>query len=179
MKITFIPLQDQHLSLLLKWLETPHVKAWWDSDVQWTSELIKEKYGSYVHGYKVDHGIKKPMHAFIIAVDDQKIGYIQLYNAHTYKRDDGLFPEGLPSSLAGIDIFIGEVQYRGKGYGSEIIKQFLAEHVDPFFESCFIDPDITNLRAIRAYENAGFVKMNTVMKGKVVWMVRGKPERDL
>ncbi|NBO24779.1 MAG: aminoglycoside adenylyltransferase, partial [Chlamydiae bacterium] len=30
MKITFAPLAESHFSLLLKWLESPHVKKWWD-----------------------------------------------------------------------------------------------------------------------------------------------------
>jgi len=42
MIITFKPLQETHFPLLLKWLETPHVKQWWDEDVVWTLELIKE-----------------------------------------------------------------------------------------------------------------------------------------
>ncbi|MBY0292843.1 MAG: acetyltransferase, partial [Alphaproteobacteria bacterium] len=50
--ITFIPLQEHHFPLLLKWLEVPHVKAWWDQNILWTSELIKEKYGAYVQGFK-------------------------------------------------------------------------------------------------------------------------------
>jgi len=47
MNIVFEPLVKSHFSLLLTWLETPHVKAWWDQDVRWTKELIAEKYGSY------------------------------------------------------------------------------------------------------------------------------------
>jgi len=50
MKITFTPLQESHFPLLLKWLETPHVKAWWDKDIHWTPELIKKRYASYVQG---------------------------------------------------------------------------------------------------------------------------------
>jgi hypothetical protein len=50
MKITFIPLQESHFPLLLKWLEAPHVKAWWDQDVHWNLELIKEKFGDCAKG---------------------------------------------------------------------------------------------------------------------------------
>jgi aminoglycoside 6'-N-acetyltransferase len=31
--IAFAPLNESHLSLLLYWLETPHVKLWWDQDI--------------------------------------------------------------------------------------------------------------------------------------------------
>jgi len=41
-------------------VEINHVKAWWDQDLPWTPKLIEEKYGSYIHGYKIEKGIKKP-----------------------------------------------------------------------------------------------------------------------
>ena len=85
-KITFKPLTKSHLDLLLKWLETPHVKAWWDQDVQWTMKLIKEKYGHYIKGYKKlkleGKIIKKLMWAFIIFFEEMPIGYIQYYTNH-------------------------------------------------------------------------------------------------
>lgn len=172
MNITFTPLQERHLPLLLEWLETPHVKAWWDQDVQWTIELIKDKFGSYVQGYKITDGVKKPMQAFIICVDNKEIGYIQLYNAHDFAHEDGRALDALPQSLAAFDIFIGDPAYVGKGYGSRIMKQFLQEFVDPVYEACFVDPDTANTQAIRAYENAGFEKIKTIEDGKVTWMIR-------
>ncbi len=174
--ISFIPLQEQHLPLLLKWLETPHVKAWWDQDVTWTIELIKEKFGSYVHGYKIVAGQKKPLHAYIICIDNKEIGYIQLYNAHDFAREDGITLDTLPSSLAAFDIFIGDAAYVGKGYGSQIMQQFLCAFVDPYYAACFVDPDTANGQAVRAYEKAGFKAFKTVNDGKVTWMLR---ERQL
>ena len=53
MAITFKPLNESHFPLLLKWLESPHVKKSWDQDVTYTIELVKEKYSSYVKGYKL------------------------------------------------------------------------------------------------------------------------------
>lgn len=58
MTITFEPLAESYFSLLLKWLEAPHVKAWWDWDVTWTPELIPEKFGSYVKGYQPVTGVR-------------------------------------------------------------------------------------------------------------------------
>ena len=116
------------------------------------------------------------MHAFIIALDRKEIGYIQLYNAHDYERDDGFALECLSGSLAALDIIIGEAECMGKGYGSTIMKQFLVQHVDPSFDACFVDQDIANVQAVRAYEKAGFVQIKTVKNGAGVWMVRGKPD---
>nr|WP_250296957.1 hypothetical protein [Wolbachia endosymbiont of Oedothorax gibbosus] len=67
--ITFKALKEEHFLLLLKWLETPHVKLWWDADINWTPELIEKKYSNYVKGFKrlklKTQIIEKPMHAFI------------------------------------------------------------------------------------------------------------------
>ncbi|MHC3898088.1 UNVERIFIED_CONTAM: hypothetical protein LBW93_04190 [Wolbachia endosymbiont of Nasonia longicornis] len=45
--ITFKALKEEHFSLLLKWVETPNIKKWWDADINWTPELIEEKYSNY------------------------------------------------------------------------------------------------------------------------------------
>lgn len=172
MTITFQPLQELHFPLLLKWLEKPHVKAWWDPEVRWTPELIKEKYESYVQGYKLEQGIKKPLQTYVIYVDDSPIGYIQLYNGHDFPREDSL--DEFPASLASLDIFIGEEDFLGKELGSRIIKQFLSEYVDPYYNPCFVDPDTTNIKAIRAYEKAGFKKIKMVKEGTITWMMREK-----
>lgn len=178
MTITFQPLQEPHFPLLLKWLETPHVKDWWDPDARWTLELIENKYRNYVKGFKrlelQDCVIEKPIHAFLICIDDNEVGYIQYYSAHDFPREQGYEIEGLSDSLAALDIFIGEEEYLGKGLGPRIIKKFLSEYVDPHYDACFVDPDTANIRAIRVYEKAGFNKIKTVKDGTVTWMVRGK-----
>lgn len=98
MRLTFIPLQENHFPLLLKWLETPHVKAWWDQDVQWIPELIKNRFETYVLGYKILKNINKPMHSFIICRNGKEIGYIQYYNAYDFPREQGYVIEGLPKT---------------------------------------------------------------------------------
>lgn len=59
MNIVFKLLHENHFSLLLKWLETPHVKRWCDPHITWTLELIQKKYGDYVKGYKIENGVAK------------------------------------------------------------------------------------------------------------------------
>jgi len=157
MIITFTKLQTHHLMLLLKWLETPHVKAWWDRDVVWTPKLIKEKYGTYIENYKIEDGIRKPMHAYIIIVDGIEIGYIQYYNAYDFAHDWSL--EVLPTKLAFCDIFIGEYTYVNKGIGSEILKEFCMKYIFKEFMHCLIDPEVHNLAAIRACSKAGFKEL--------------------
>jgi len=178
MIITFKPLQKSHFPLLLHWLETSHVKAWWDQDVKWTPELIKERFGSYVHGFKrlklKDRVIEKPMHAFIVCLDNKEIGYIQYYNAYDFPPEEGYEMENLPINLAAVDVFIGDPGSISRGIGPLLLDTFLKEHVFNEFDAVFVDPDTVNTQAIRAYEKAGFKKIKTVNEGTITFMVRTK-----
>lgn len=166
----FIPLVREHFPLLLKWLEAPHVKHWWDSDVLWDLEKVAAKYSSYTEGYKFENGKKRLIHAFVIYQDIQPIGYIQYYNAYDFPREPNL--EQLPSSLAAFDVFIGEPALTGQGIGSMVLSQFLEEYVDPNYEFVFVDPDKLNERAISAYQKSGFQLWKHQPSRHVLWLVR-------
>lgn len=172
MNVTFESLHEKHLPLLLKWLQTPHVKEWWDKDVLWTIELVQKKYGTYTQGYKLENGAKKSINGFIIVLNDREVGYIQLYNAYDFPREDDIQLDELPKSLAAIDIFIGEESYLGKRLSFLIMDQFLKTYVDPSYEACFVDPDSANIAAIRAYQKVGFEYLKTTKHG--LWLVRKK-----
>ena len=178
-EIFFIPLQSTHFPLLLKWLEAPHLKTWWDQDIRWTPELIQEKYGTYTQGYKAEKGIKKPLQAYIIYIANVPIGYIQFYNAYHFPRENGDLPEGLPKNLAALDFYIGDPDYVGKGIGSLILNKFLKDHIQGKFEACFVDPDPTNQWAIRAYEKAGFQFIFPSSQGDNRWMIKPLNEHSV
>ena len=165
----FKPLVEIDFSLILKWLEEPHVKAWWDQKMNWTIEKVKEKYASYVNGYKLDDGIKKPMHAYLALIDELPIAYVQFYNAWDFERDVSLDSKILPKSLAALDFYIGEPGFLKKGFAPLVLQNFLSEKVEPVFEHCLVDPDVQNTSAIRAYEKAGFKAIKTSSQN-VCWM---------
>jgi RimJ/RimL family protein N-acetyltransferase len=182
MNITFSHLAESHFPLLLKWLETPHVKTWWSIDQslqrvgkekeegeKWTSSSIQEKYANYVKGYKLENGVNKPIQAYIIFVDTIPIGYIQIYNAYAFPRSKPLI--GLPLDLAAFDVLIGEESYLKRGIGTMVIMQFLKEYGAPY-AYIFVDPECTNFAAIRAYEKAGFKKIKDQPDSDEVWMLR-------
>lgn len=173
--ITFKPLAQSDLPLLLKWLETPHVKAWWDQEVVWTPALIEEKYLHYTKGFKrltLKDGtvIEKPMHAFIICVNEVPIGYIQYYNKHDFPPEQGYGTEDLPQSCAAFDMYVGESAYIGRGLGSEILTLFTEIVIPPTYETIFVDPDTANHAAVRAYKKAGFA---TCSQDEITtWMIK-------
>lgn len=176
MNIMFKELSTNDFGLMLTWLEAHHIKAWWHSDIVWTLEAVAKKYANYVKGYKIVNDTKRPLSAFIIHVDDIPIGFIQYYNAHDFTqdflRDDDLDISFLPQSCAGVDLFIGEERYIGKGVGPKILKKFLCDHVFKYFEHVFANPDINNTRSIKAFEKTGFSIIKTT--DKVTCMLRAK-----
>lgn len=174
MTISFKPLKNDHLPLFFKWLEKPHVQVWWDPGVDLTPELLQEKYASYPDGYYVEDGIKKPLRAFIVEIDHQPVAYVQLYNVHNYPAANNIAEVMLLVNCAGLDIFIGDEAYVGKGFGTAILRQFLKEFVDPKFEACLVDPDKNNIQAIRTYEKVGFRAMKA--HGNLILMTRAKNE---
>ena len=170
MNVTFELLSILHFPFLLKWLEAPHIKPWWDKEVQWNEALIYQKYISYTQGYKLVQGGPKPIQAYIIYVDNRSIGYIQAYNAYDFARSKPLI--GLPSRLAAFDIFIGETDYIGKHIGSDALQLFLNEKVKPDYSHVLADPENTNHAAIKAYEKAGFKKIVEYPDVGEVWMIK-------
>lgn len=173
MDITFEPLNESHFPLMLAWLESAHVKKWWDRDVVYTPDLIKEKYGDYVKGCKQVNGVNKSIHAYIICVNHQPIGYIQIYNAYDFPRSKSL--RGLPESLGAFDIFIGDEKYLRKNIGSQAITKFLSLYAT-HYSYVFADPDLENVAAIRAYEKAGFKKVLEQNDTEEVWMLWERPK---
>lgn len=173
MNITFVPLNESHFSLMLKWLESSHVKKWWDQDIVYTLDLVKEKYRSYVQGYKQISGINKPISAFIIYASSEPIGYIQIYKASDFPRSKPL--TGLPENLGAFDIFIGEEKYLGQNIGSKAILKFLSLYGGAYFH-IFADPDINNIAAIKTYEKAGFKKLSEQKDISEVWMLWKKEQ---
>ena len=175
MTITFETLHESDFPLLLKWLEAPHVKAWWDQGVTYTLESVKEKYSSYIKGYKLINGAQKPIQGFIIHNNHNPVGYIQIYNAYDFPRSKSLL--GLPENLGAFDIFIGEAAALQQGLGSKAISQFLNTHGSQY-SHIFADPDASNTRAIKCYAKAGFNKISKQEDTKEVWMLKDLSSRN-
>jgi aminoglycoside 6'-N-acetyltransferase len=106
-------------------------------------------------------------------VDHEPIGYIQYYNKHDFPREHDYATE-LPTSCAAIDWYIGEPSFVGRGIGTRALKLFLDSYVFANFDSVFVDPDTANAPAIRAYEKAGFKRINQTHSREITLMIRGK-----
>lgn len=123
------------------WFLEPELQEWvWcdekgESDVP--LERIIEKYGSR---------IKNPTDVFpyFILRDKEPIGFIQYYIQDR--------------TTIGLDMWIGILQERNNGYGTEALKQMvqLIHRKHPHVKEVFIDPEPENQRAVKCYQKAGF-----------------------
>ena len=141
MGYVFRPMTAADLPMIRRWLETPDVVRWWgDPDEQY--ELVS---GDLTH---------PDMDQFIVATCGRPFGYIQCYRLGAWNSGFGAQP---PQSR-GIDQFIGEPEMIGRDHGARFIRQFVDALLADGTPCVVTDPDPANIRAIRAYEKAGFAR---------------------
>lgn len=150
MMYDFQPLAVANLHLLEKWLQQPHVKEFWNDHQSWKE--LSEKYLSRMSSDVIKQ--------FIIYYNDIPIGYIQFYWAS--RVGNGQW-EGFSEKVVGIDQYIGEPDFVGRGHGSKLISEFISYLKSNYDISKVItDPSPDNQRAIRCYEKAGFRKIDEI-----------------
>lgn len=151
----FEPLAIKDLEILHAWFQVPHVKKWYAKGMDFSKKDIEAKYKSRIEG-------KDAVPSYIAYIDQHGVGFIQYYSLSDslpegvtdYKHE--LFNEFSPSDVAGIDLFIGDENYLGKGYGAKFLNSFLNKIIFPKFKIAVVDPNIENVRAIKVYERVGF-----------------------
>ena len=154
---TFQPMTRADLSMIARWLRTPEVVRWWgDPDEQY--ELVSSD---------LTH---PDMDQFIVALDERPLACIQCYRLSTWNQGFGAHPP----LTRGIDQFIGEGDMIGRGHGSNFIRQFVDGCLRDGVPRVLTDPDPENLRAVRAYEKAGFARTRMVdtPDGPALLMIR-------
>ena len=153
----FRPMSAADLPLIRRWLGEAQVRQWWgDPDEQFAL---------------VSGDIDEPaMDQFIVLAGNRPFGYLQCYRLTAWNTGFGPQPEG----TRGIDQFIGESDMIGRGHGSAFIRQFVDRQLRQGLPRIVTDPDPLNLRAVRAYEKAGFVRdrMVETPDGPSLLMVR-------
>ena len=135
----FRPLSIDDLPLLARWLKEPHVAAWWPDGEQ------LQRIRRHIDDPTID--------MFLVHADDRPIGYLQCYDPHG--ETDNAFGDH-PPGTRGIDQFIGETDMVNRGHGSALTRAFVERLFAAGVPRAVTDPDPANLRAVRAYEKAGF-----------------------
>ena len=158
----FRPLTAKDLPLLARWLAEPHVAEWWDDPETALAEIAGH----------IDSISVEPL---IVELAGRPIAYLQSYDPHL--EDDHPYQDQ-PFGTIGLDVTIGVPELVGIGHGSAIVAQFSDTLLEEGAPRVVIDPHPTNLRAIRAYEKAGFRAMGERVSvyGPALIMVRDSGE---
>jgi aminoglycoside 6'-N-acetyltransferase len=130
---TFLrPATDDDLDLLVGWLADPDVYRWWEG-----RPLSREEVADMYTGRK-----KPDVEPFVVEADGVPVGYLQCW-------------QGTETS-GGIDMFLVP-EARGRGFGHDAARaasRFLLDRRG--WTEVTVDPMVDNIRAIRAFERAGF-----------------------
>ena len=153
----FRSMSSADLPLIRRWLAAPEVVRWWGDP--------SEQYALVSGDLDDPH-----MDQFIVALDQRPFGYIQSYPLSTWNQGFG----AQPAATRGIDQFIGEPVMIGCGHGSSFIRQFADALLRNGAPRIVTDPDPANIRAVRAYQKAGFERDRVVdtPDGPALLMVR-------
>lgn len=138
--ITLRPATFADLELLRHWDQQPHViAADPNDDWGWETELVRNP---------------DWREQLIAELDGRPIGFIQIIDP---ALEDSHYWGDVPDNLRAIDIWIGESEDLGRGYGTRMMGLALDRcFANPAVIAVLIDPLANNTRAHRFYERLGF-----------------------
>jgi aminoglycoside 6'-N-acetyltransferase len=139
-RITLRPATPADAPLLRHWDEQPHVVASDPNyDWHWGSELAN--YPDW-------------QEQLVAELGGRPIGFIQIIDP---AREESHYWGDVPANLRAIDIWIGEAENLGKGYGTVMMRLALGRcFADRDVTAALIDPLQPNRRAHAFYERMGF-----------------------
>lgn len=147
-EIAFKPIAESDLAMLAVWLAEPHVRQWWgepDEELALMRSILEEDDGT---------------EGFVVSIDGQSLAYIQSWRPANFNTgrwlEDAPWIADVPAGSVGVDIFIGRPDMVGRGVGAAIVTAFCRRLFADGAPRLIIDPDAANVRAVRAYEKAGF-----------------------
>jgi aminoglycoside 6'-N-acetyltransferase len=145
-------LSRDDFGLLVTWLARPHVAEWWGDPLDPAG--VEKEFGPCVDG-------TDPTRVFVCRLGDGPIGLVQIYrlaDEPDYERAVGVV-EG-----AGMDLFIGEADHLGQGWGTEILRRALDViwKSYPEVRRAMAGPSIRNVRSQHVFEKAGFRALRQV-----------------
>ena len=150
--LSFSPMTADDLPLIAGWMDQPHWREWWSSDIGTELGYLRD----IVEG-------RDSTRAFLFHLDGQPTGYIQVWRIADARVEpwlsDAPWVMNLPDDAVGVDLSIGPTDLLSQGIGSRALAEFVAVLRAEGHDNIVIDPDISNQRAIRAYQKAGFRKI--------------------
>lgn len=143
------PATLEDVKLLRRWDDAPHVLAASDDDWGWEQELARTP---------------EWREQLIAEADGRPIGFVQIIDP---AREDSHYWGDCAENLRAIDIWIGEAEDLGKGFGTAMMQLALERcFAEPQVEAVLLDPLAENVRAQRFYARLGFRYVETRFFGE-------------
>ncbi|MBL8889976.1 MAG: acetyltransferase [Planctomycetaceae bacterium] len=128
------------LALLQRWDEQPHVIAS-DPDDEWNWETELDRYPLW-------------REQLVAELDGRAIGFVQIIDP---ALEETHYWGEVPENMRAIDIWIGEPDCLGQGFGTQIMQLAIERcFAESKVMAILIDPLVSNERAIRFYQRMGF-----------------------
>ena len=153
-EISFKSLSEKHFSFIHTWFNTPHIQAFYSLKT-WTIEEVCQKLTPYIQGIG-------EIKSYVIDFDKIPIGYIQYYPVKKHPWENQDLTQEIIQNSAGIDFFIGDKEFIGKGFGIQILNIFLENYIWPHYRYCLADPDIRNEASMRLFKQCGFTEYQKI-----------------
>lgn len=163
--VTLRPMTEADLVMLHDWLNRPHIVEWWGGERP-SLEDVRQNYAPNVLAAAA-------VTPYIVMLDEEPIGYAQSYVA--MGSGEGWWEDETDPGVRGIDQSLANVNQLSRGLGTALVKTLVAQlFADSKVTKIQTDPAPNNLRAIRCYEKAGFVKQAVIETpdGPAVYMVQ-------
>lgn len=150
--LTFRPIVDADVTLLVAWLRDPEVGAWWEgTTVEYDDAYVRAE---MFHSDDEDHVTQA-----IVELDGVPIGFQQWYSLESEPEAMSKYGLVAADQAFGIDQLIGESSLHGRGIGTRQVRavtDWLLGPDCPRAQRVVTDPVVENSRAVRCYEKAGF-----------------------
>jgi aminoglycoside 6'-N-acetyltransferase len=146
--LRFRPATMDDVPLLDRWDQDPAVIASTTDDPN-ADKAFKDAY------WPAEIRSQDAYNAYLIAeIDGQPIGAMQVIDPHLESTH---YWGDIEPNLRAIDIWIGEPEYRGKGFGAHMMRAVIEGcFADPGVKAIIIDPLNSNTRAHKFYQLLGF-----------------------
>lgn len=139
----------EDMPLLRKWMYLPHWREWWGDDPE-------EELG-FITDMLEGRDSTRP---FLFFLNETPVGYIQYWIIGDNQTKELCIKHPwltwFSPETVGVDLSIGPDNLTSQGLGSGILKDFTTYLRGIGHDDIIIDPDPANIRAVRAYEKAGF-----------------------
>jgi aminoglycoside 6'-N-acetyltransferase Ib len=166
-EVTLRLMSEADLGMLHEWLNRPHIVEWWGGEEARPS--LEDVRQHYLPSVLAEAGVTP----YIAMIGTQAIGYAQSYVA--MGSGDGWWEGETDPGVRGIDQSLADAADLNKGLGTALVRALVGNlFADPGVTKIQTDPSPDNLRALRCYEKAGFVRLGviTTPDGPALYMVQ-------